>query len=100
MRIWAKAIADKYPNLKFVMNVLSVAVDGIIIGLLVYTLLMNSCQICYQTGIGVQTYKQCKNVADVMETGMPSEVISQVYNRGNNQTIQTLTAYENPSGLQ
>jgi hypothetical protein len=96
MRIWAKAISDKYPNLKFAMKVSSVAVEGIIIGLLVYTLIMNSCQICYQTGVGVQTYKQCKNVADVMETGMPKEIIDNVYNTPE-QT--RLAIYENSSGL-
>lgn len=58
-----------------VLTIISIIVDATIIGLLVYTIMANSCQICYMTGFGQNTYTQCKGVSDVMETGLPSEVI-------------------------
>lgn len=83
MRLWAKNLMDEPPKPRSQMTtkdraltMISIIVDSTIIGLLIYTLLANSCQICYQTGFGVHTFNQCKNVADVMETGLPEEVIN------------------------
>lgn len=72
-----------------VLTIVSVITDALIIGLLVYTLMVNSCQICYQTTAGQNTFKQCKGMSDVLETGLPSEVID-VY-EGNAVTKNNLT---------
>lgn len=65
---------------------ISALVDATIIGLLIYTIMANSCQICYQTGFGANTYTQCKGVSDVMKTGLPSEVID-IYEGTQSQEI-------------
>jgi hypothetical protein len=82
MRLWAKNLLEEQPKPRSqmtpkdkVLTIISMIVDAIIIGLLVLTLVVNSCQICYMTNAGATTYKSCKNVADAMETGLPSEVI-------------------------
>jgi len=82
MRLWAKKLMDhQCPEKKDMTKkdkflvTFSVIVDSAIIGLLIYTLMANSCQICYQTGFGQDTFTRCSNVADVMEDGLPQEYI-------------------------
>jgi hypothetical protein len=100
MRYWAKKLMDNPPpepktKKDKILVTLSIIVDATIILLLVYTLMTNSCQICYQTGYGATTFRHCKNVADVMENGLPPEVIDiyegrdlggVVYNGSSNST--------------
>ena len=82
MRTWASLLRDN-PDRKSNMTkkdrwlvFISALVDATIIGLLVYTLMANSCQICYQTGFGQNTFQSCRSVSDVMENGLPNEIIT------------------------
>jgi len=83
MRIWAKKLMDNPPQDKKDMTkkdrwlvFLSALFDATMIGLLVYVLMVNSCQICYQTGFGQNTFQKCKGISDVMETGLPQEIVT------------------------
>lgn len=81
MRMWAKMFMDSPPPKPMtqkdkILSLVSIIVDASIIGLLVYTLFVNSCQICYTTGYGANTFNRCSNVADVMADGVPSEIES------------------------
>lgn len=89
MRLWGKKLMDNPPpepktKKDKIIAFASILVDATIILLLVYTLMANSCQICYQTGYGARTFTKCSNMADVMEDGLPSEVIN-VYEQETNQ---------------
>ena len=82
MRSWCAKLMDEPPKPRSQMTkkdkaltIISAIVDATIILLLVYTLLVNSCQICYSTSAGANTFTQCKNMADIMENGVPSEMI-------------------------
>jgi len=82
MRLWAKNLLDEPPKPRSqmttkdkILTIISIIIDSVIIGLLALTLIINSCQICYMTNAGATTYKQCKNIANVMEDGLPNEVI-------------------------
>jgi hypothetical protein len=66
-------------NKQFWIGVLGAVVDGVMIGLLLYTLIIHSCEICFSTGVGATTYKECKSYSEVLTSGMPSAVISNVY---------------------
>jgi hypothetical protein len=94
MRLWAKTLLDDKPPRPITRKdkalvLFSVIVDATIIGLLVYVLLVNSCQICYGTGVGASTFTKCKSMPDIMETGLPTEIIN-VY-EGNAITKNNLT---------
>lgn len=83
MRAWIKKSMDHQCPPKSertkkdkILITLGVVLDAVLIGLLVYTLMVNSCAICYSTGFGVRTFQQCKSFTDVMETGLPPEIIN------------------------
>ena len=82
MRFWCKKLMDhQCPDKKDMttrdrwLTFISTLVDGAIIGLLIYTIMANSCQICYNSGFAQDTYTKCKSYSDVMENGLPEEII-------------------------
>jgi len=50
-------------------------VDGALIGLLIFAIISHSCEICFSTNVGATTYTKCKSYSQILEDGLPSEVI-------------------------
>ncbi len=84
-RLWANKLMDNPPPKpktkkdKF-LTYLSAGIDATIIILLIVTITLNSCNICFQSSIGGIQYRRCKNVSDIMEEGLPQEIID-IYNQ-------------------
>jgi hypothetical protein len=87
---WWDEIEPDKPKKKygkhFWLGVMGMIVDGALIGLLIYAILMHSCELCFGTNIGATTFKQCKSYSDILETGLPKEVID-IYTKTEVDTI-------------
>lgn len=71
----------------FWLGILGMIVDGALIGLLIYAILVHSCELCFGTNIGATTFKQCKGYSQILESGLPPEVIK-IYTQTENQTLK------------
>jgi hypothetical protein len=71
----------------FWLGILGMVVDGALIGLLIYAILMHSCELCFGTNIGATTFKQCKGYSQILEDGLPPEVIN-IYTQTENTTLK------------
>jgi len=88
MRLWAKNMSEAHPDHKRFWTIASAIADATIVGLMVYLLFAYSCQICYSTQTGVNTFRTCSNVANIMADGMPSGM-KEIY-QGNTSVTQYL----------
>jgi hypothetical protein len=96
VRIWEKYLTQNDPNHAKLWATLGVIFDATIIGVLVLTLFIHSCEICYTTSSISGVYSSCAKTTDIFEHGYPfmnlihpnTTHVAVTYPAGYNQSVQ------------
>ena len=71
MRIWEKFLNQNYPNKAKIWAIIGAIFDATIIMVLVLTLFIHSCEICYTTNSIQWVYTSCEKTTSIFENGSP-----------------------------